>query len=239
MAEINEWDLSSGLPLDGASVEVTKVEFGFNSNIGAGILCANFTFTDLDSGEDIEQSFSVGDGWDASRDGSELISSTGRPRKISKNSNYGRLIASAIDALGSQERAAEVLGGSPRSASIWLGTRWRMGTVKVTTTNPTTGAQRERDAFIFAEFLGKGASGSAGAASSAPASAPAKAKAADNGVPDGIDGDLWEKLVALAREHDDHESFVEAALELDEVEGNKTAQKLVMSTKAGSVWAAR
>src|SRR5690606_41336745 len=96
MAEINEWDLSSGLPLDGASVEVTKVEFGFNSNIGAGILCANFTFTDLDSGEDIEQSFSVGDGWVGSRDGDVINKLSIRTRKQRKSINYDHSVAPRI-----------------------------------------------------------------------------------------------------------------------------------------------
>jgi hypothetical protein len=223
----DEWGLSSGLPLADADVEITAVEFGFNNDIAAGATFANITFRDLDSGDEIEQSFSVGDGFIAAdRDGSQLTTKDGRPRKLSKNSNYGRLIQSAIEALGGVEELAK-LGPGFRFASTWVGTKWHTGTVEVEVSAPGSTEKKKRDRIIFTQYLGRDGA--------APAAAPAAAegKAAGNGV----DPELWAKLIEFAKEAKDHEAFMDVALELDGVKGVKAVEKLVMGTKAGTVWA--
>jgi hypothetical protein len=257
MSDTNEWELSSGLALDGATVDIESVEFGYNANLGAGVMCANFKVVDIESGEEIEQSFSVGSGWDTTRDGSQLVSD--KPKKINKNTNYGILIESALEIIGI-ENAASVLGGSPKEAAIWPGTRWSFGTVKMKRVNPTTGAESEKDVFVFTEYHGaseeepepepepaKPAATRAGGARKAigtraggarKATGASKA-AASNGVAEGVDEELWDELVELARGSEDHDAFLEAALDIEAVEGNKAAQKAVMGTKPGSVWAAR
>lgn len=245
---VNDWELGSGLDLDGAKVEVTKCEFGFNNDIGAGVVCANFTFTPIEGGDDIEQSFSVGKGWESDRTGENLVSDNGKPRKLNMNSNYGVLLNSAIDLFGTKEQAAETLG-SPRHAPNWIGTMWKMGTKVRVTRNPTTGAEKESTGFIFTEFLGDSpdagaeepAKPAATKATGARKAAGSKAKA---GVPEGIDDDLWQALVDLAvevqdaEENNEHDDFMERALEIDGVDGNKAANKAIMTTRAGSVWAA-
>lgn len=238
-----EWELGSGLALDGADVEITGFEFGFNANISPDAVCANVTFTDLESGEDYEQSFSTGKGFDASRDGSELVSA--RPKKINNNSNFGRLISSVVEVLDGDPSA---LGGSPKLAGTWLGTRWSMGTKQVESYNPTTGEKKDRSAFIVTAYLGRdGEEGTKAKATAKPVAAAKKAtaKAAPaaaeeaSDCPNGIDEDLWAQLIELANNSADHDTFVEAALDLDGVEGNRAASKAVMGTKAGSVWAAK
>lgn len=228
MSENNEWELSSGLALDGATGTITAMEFGFNAKIGAGVLCANMSITPDDGGEVIEQSFSVGKGWDASRDGSELVREGGGGGSINKSTNFGILIASAIDCLDGD---GSKLGGTPRSTETWIGTTWDWGTVKHMTRNPTTGAEAEKDKFVVTKYHGRDGA----AAAAKPAGAAKKAAAAT----EEIDPELWDKLVALAGEHAEHDTFVEAALDLPEVEGSKPAQKAVMGTRAGSVWAAK
>jgi len=51
--------------------------------------------------------------------------------------------------------------------------------------------------------------------------------------------DLVEELRALAGEHESHENFMEAAMELPAVAASELAQQVVMSSKAGSIWATR
>jgi hypothetical protein len=83
----------------------------------------------------------------------------------------------------------------------------------------------------------------------APAAKPAAGKAAASGkgtaAAKGKKGladsnpDLFAALLELAGEHDEHDTFMAAALERDDVESDAAAMNAVMSTKAGSVWAAK
>lgn len=226
------WGISSGLPLDDADVTITKVEFGYNAAIGAGILCANITFT-TDDGEDHQQSFSVGDGWTAVNKGQGI---DGR-KTINNRTNYGRLVESMLKAVGGAEGMAAAGFTNPggfRDAATFVGSRWHLGTTKVITKNPTTGAERERDAIIATGFL----SGPSGAAASKTTASKTAAKGGKASLAD-TDPDLFAELVDAAREHDDHDSFMEAVLSRPDVEGNPTALNAVMSTKPGSIWAAR
>lgn len=234
-----DWETSSGLALDGADVTVSNVEFGFNANMGAGITCANFTFVDDNTEEELEQSFSCGKNFEANRDGSEL---TGNG-KINKNSNFGLLIESIKEVI---DNPGDVIG-NPKVAANWVGTKWSMGTVEREKMNPTTGEKKIGSSFVVTAFNGKAGdeSGSGAAKSAATKKASGSAKSAkpaassNTGAPEGVDDVLWNTLTTLAGEHEEHEDFVNAALELDDVSTNKAAQKAVMSTKAGSVWAAK
>jgi hypothetical protein len=220
----DEWGLSSGLPLADAEVEVVAVEFGFNNDIAAGKTFANFTFRTED-GEEHEQSFSVGDGWESANKGAELTTETGKPRKLSKRSNYGMLVESALEAMGGPEAMAK-LGPGFRFASTWVGTKWLTKTVEVESTKPGETEKKKRDRIVFAEYLGR----------EDGAAAPAAAKATKA---NDVDPELWSELVLLANDSADHEAFMDVALELDGVKGVKAVEKLVMGTKAGSVWASR
>lgn len=237
MAYEEDWETGSGLALDGSVVTVTAAEFGFNANMGAGIVCLNLTLTTED-GEDIDQSFSVGGKFEANRDGS-AIEGKG---KINRNSNYGLLIESVkeiVDDPGS-------IIGSPKEAAGWVGTRWTFGTVERTTTNPTTGVEKVSSKFVVTEFHGQDADDTddepvaqkPAKKSSAKGKPAAKKSAKKGGIPDGIDADLWAELIELAGEHDEYEAFVDAALDVDGVAGDRAVQKAVMSTGDSGVWAA-
>lgn len=230
------WETTSGLPLDGARVTITGSVFGFNANIGAGVTCWNATFTTAE-GESQEQSFSVGQsGGEPSRDGSELVNA---PKAFSGRSNYGRMIDSARELLGSKEKCAEVIG-DPRVADNWIGTEWTLGTIKEPgRMNPQTKERMDKDVLVFVEFHGKeGTKAKASGAKSASKASASASKSATKGVPDDIEPELWEQLVALAKEHDDHEDFMEAALALEDVDNSTAAQRAVISTRDGGVWKA-
>ena len=226
----SEWELSSGLPLADAEVEITAFEFGYNNDIAAGAVFANIVFTD-DNGDDHEQSFSVGDGWEPANKGAELVTDNGKPRKLSKNSNFGRLVNSAINAIGDIDKVEQVLGQGPKAAASWLGTRWHTTTVEVEVTAPGSSEKKKRDRIVFDTYLGR--------EGSAPAKTAKGSKAAATDDALGIDPDLFATLVGIAKEAKDHDAFMDDALELDGVQGVKDVERLVMSTKAGmSIWSA-
>lgn len=233
------WALGSGFALDGATVTVESVEFGYNMKLGENA-CAHFNFTNVvdadgEDAEDADQWFSVGKNFKPNKAGDELVG-TG---KINKNTNFGRLLMSALELFDSEEEAREAVD-DPRQAECWAGTRWTLGTITVSTTNPTTGEKRDdAQKFVFKAYHGK-----AGDADEAPAKPAAKKAAAPaakkvggakpaTGNPAGLEQDEWDQLVALAAEHDDEDAFQDAALELTL---SKDAQKAIMK---GTVWAAK
>lgn len=221
----NEWDTSTGLALDGMEAEITGFEFGFNSKLGADRLCANVTFTPLEEGEPVEQSFTVGKNWEVDADG-WLVPENGKLRPIGKQSNFGILINSAITAV--QAANAEFPFRTPRDAAAWLGTKWKIGTIKVTgRKNIETGEEKDADAFIFSAYLG--------AAGSKPNEKKASAGAGSKGSGGGkLDADLRKKLLKLAITSDSPDDFAETALALDAVKDSEAAQKVVLD---GSLYA--
>lgn len=241
---MNDWDIGSGLALDGATAEITKSSFGFNNDIVAGRVFWNVEFTPLDGSDPIEQSFSLGDGWEASKDGEQLLSESGKPKKINDSTGFGIWLNSCIKVLGSKERAAEVIGRA-RYGPSWLGTMWTVGSFKRTVKNPSTGVEKEGIAWIATEHHGENPlSGSSDAkADSKPAASKATSRVgggakAAAGPPDGVSEELWEALIEKALEFDNHDDFSDAAMDVDGVDGNKAAAKAIMGSKKGSVWEA-
>ncbi len=234
-----EWGLSSGLPLDDADVTVQDVKFGFNVQISATAICANFTFLNEETGETSEQSFSCGDGWETAEKGAAIGTVDGKPRKLSNRSNYGRLVASALDVVGGP---GNMPGRGFKYADTWIGTRWHLGTVKIESTNPQTQVTKTKDAIVFTAFLGAvedEAPAKSGGAKKAAGTTKAAAKPAV-AVAAGVDDDLFAELVEMAKamiaDGKDHDDFMSDALDREDVKGIKPVEKVVMSTKDGSVW---
>lgn len=228
--ELDPWKITSGLPLADTDVEILAFEFGFNAKIGAGLICANITFG-IDEGEPVEQSFTVGDGWEITGKGAGIAGRKG----LSGQSNWGRFVESCMVAAGPNFREL-LVGVNPWEAATWIGTRWHLSTTEVTSTNPQTGVEKKYAKIIATEFLGTGETGS-GKSAVKPVTAVKKA----GGKPGLADTnpELFASLLELAAAHDDHDAFMAAALELPEVEADATAMNAVMSVKAGSVWAAK
>lgn len=231
----DEWVTTTGLPLDGADAEIIESSFGPNAEIGLDVVCWNVTFKDLETDEEVEQSFSVGKAGKPSRDGSELVGTGG----FSSRSNYGRIINCAKALV---DHPGDVIG-SPRQAEGWLGTRWSLGTIQVKgRTDPQTGEPMDdRDVLVLTAYLGKGeddekpkkatrtakkaTKATGGAKKAAPATKtsrrarakeeepeePEEAEAEDEDEgdypdpPKGVDEDLWHLLIDEARS-DEHDS---------------------------------
>lgn len=234
----DEWQTSSGLPLANADVEVLEASFGFNAKIGADTLCMNFTFGTLDDdgqvvGETIDQSFSVGSGWEARDGGKYLVDENGnKNRTVNKQTNFGRLIDSAREAISASDE--EFPFTSPRIAEDWIGTRWHVGTVQVTTRNPQTEKETTKDAFVFTKYYGKTTTEKKAPAAKGKTSSKAAAKA-DEG--DDELAALRAQLVALAGECEDHEEFVDKALEIKGVEGGPLERAVMRAKGDASIWA--
>jgi len=226
------WETTSGLPLAGGTeVTITDMVFGFNPKIGDGLtLCANITFQIDETGDTTEQSFSTGQNWEAKDKGARAEKNGGVGKQsFSKQSNFGRLIDSAV-AVGAGSALAG--RGAAYVADTWIGTQWATDTTPITTTNPSTGKEQTKDAVVFSEFRGVGEEGAAPAKA-----AGATKKAASKPAPAGLDEALEAQLVELAGQHDTHDDFMAAALELDEVAGSKDATNAVMESGKGSIWA--
>ena len=231
----DEWQTSSGLPLANADVQVQEAAFGFNAKIGADTLCMNFTFVTLDEegnvvGESIDQSFSVGSGWEA-RDGGRFLVDEGgnKGRTVNKQTNFGRLIESARETI--KASGEDYPFASPRVAEDWIGTKWHVGTVQVTTRNPQTDKETTKDAFVFTKYYGK-TTADGGSTKKTTAKAK-KEEAAD----DGAVSELRARLVALAGECEDHEEFVDRALEIPGVEGGPLERAVMRAKGDASIWA--
>lgn len=214
------WETTSGLPLDGASVTVVGMQFGFNDHL-PGRVCANFVFR-TDEGEDYTQSFTFGKNGRASADGSELLDA---PAKFPGSSNYGRLIQSAVKLV--KDPGTEL--GPTDEAKTWLGTRWDLGTVPMEVRNPTSGETKQINAFVFTAYHGRGeVKGNVAPQITATAADAASASA----------NPLWDVLVKLAQGSDSHDDFLESALDqYPEAEKDTVLRKAIYQTKPGSVWA--
>lgn len=231
-----KWGVTSGLPLADVDAEITGLEFGFNAKIGAGRMCANVEFTTVDDGETHDQSFTIGDGWEIAGKGASI---TGR-KQLNSNSNWGRFANSCVDACGGPEAINKALPDTDyREAAGWLGTKWHLGTVEIEVYNPEKKETKKGNALVATAFLGvNGEAPKSAGKKSAGASGKGTAKAGKPGLAD-TNPELFAELVTLAGEHDDHDGFMAAALELEAVEGDALAMNAVMSTKAGSVWASK
>lgn len=248
----DEWQTSSGLSLAGAEVEIIGAVFGFNQNIGADTICLNFTFQPLEGGDPIEQSFSVGNGWEIAEKGDLLAAADGRARSINRSTNLGRLIDSILGVGDFAKRGPAFKGegapfGSPKRASEWIGTKWLVDTIPVETRNPKTQEVKTKDAYVFVDFLGSG-SGAGGSVKAAGAKATggkadkaagkATAKAADEDTYGIEDAELRAELLELAKGSDSHDEFVEAAYKVDGVDGDQAVEGAILKKRAGSLWAA-
>lgn len=230
MSGNDNWGFSSGLPLDDVDVVISKASFGFNAQIGDGkALCANITFQTED-GEDHEQSFSVGDGWEAKDKGARI---DGR-KTLNQNTNYGRFMASVVKALTEANVSpGDVFPDGYKVIGQFVGTSWHLGTEKVTSTNPTTGVQKETSKIVVTKYLGAGEGGDGGKAGGTAKKAGGKETLEDSNPK------LFAKLVTRAAKYDSHDDFMEAVM--DEYEDDKLALNAIMAPagKAGSVWGAK
>jgi len=212
----SEWETSSGLPLsNGVRGDVTFAEFCPNNEITPGMIYLHLSivpFEDDKPAEAREQYYSCGEGWEAAEKGKTLVNGLAGTRKVSSNSNLGRL----MNAVKKIPGALDALKGSPLRADTWVGTSWTWE--QVTFENKLS--KKGESSYPFpAKYLGNVTSGKA--ASSKTAKSNGKA------APGELSGDLVATLTTLAQANS-YEDFVAAALDLPEVAGNKDAENVVI-----------
>lgn len=253
--EYDPYALGSGLPLADTDATITKMDFRFDTAYSADACVAAITFTPDEEGEDQEQLYSCGKGWEPLDRGREAGHISGRPLNFNAQSNYGRFLAAAylLDGFLDDCREAAVV---PTSVDMLLGKRFHLGTLEHTTMNPTTKVESVKSLIIPTEYYpddeeeeeedeapkSKKAPAKKVAAKKAaakPASAIEKKQIALIEELEAEDEDLVAALRELAAESEDHESFMEAAMELEGVAESEVAQQVAMSSKAGSIWATR
>lgn len=231
--------LSSGLPWADTEVTITSAQFGYTDMGGKDpVLCLILTGFNGD-GDEGEQSFSVGSGWEAVDSGKRLQAENGKADKpFSKQSNIGKLIASAIVAVGGDPD--DMPFDDPTVAAEWVGHVWRTGTRSEpkksmggkAVIDPETGEPAMRDRIVFEEYIGpaEGASDKPAAKASSSSSSSDKGKASKPA--DDDDNETIVKLTELAKECDDFEDFEEKALDVPGVENDASLVKRVMNRKA-------
>lgn len=218
------WELSSGLPLAGATVTVSAVDFGYRQNIFPDTVFCNLTF-DVEGGEPREQSYSVGGGYEAKERGKRIERVDGKNKGVSDQSNYGKFIKAAL-AVPGVKAYLQGINADPLVAATWEGMRFVLGSIEHETTNKNTDTKSKKQLVVPVEFLGVGAD--------EKLSTPAKAPQVD---PTDLDPALTATLLELAGNSADHDTFMAAAFSVEGVEGNAAAENAVMQAGKGSIWA--
>lgn len=237
------WELGSGLPLDGTEATVTAASFGYNNEYAAGACVLELTFTDDESNE-ATQLYSVGKGWEPQDGGALVGHESGRNMRINNRSIYGMWIAAFMQCPGAMEYAHAV-GKEPNDASLWLGCRFLL---KAHTYEKQD--KKEGTTIVPAQFLGNAETGTAAAttaakpatatktlaprpgAASAPASAPAAAAGDDD-----MDPAVRKALMKIAGSVESFDQWLDLALEVEGVAGNKPLERQVMSKKPDGLYA--
>lgn len=242
--EFSYFSLGSGLPLDGAEVVITDAAFEFDTSYNADAVVCKMVYSFLNGeGEPQTQLYSVGKNWEPVDQGTAVAHTSGKRVSINKMSNYGSFVDGFLNCEGKREamEVARARGLEPDRAALWIGMKFQMK--MVSRPNPMEGAKKPTiDALVPAKFLGvddaAGTSGTSatkttGAAGSGSGTGSGAKATASNA---GIDPDLLAQLNQLAQDASDFDTFMEQAMEMEGVAGNKAAEKAVMSSKAGSVW---
>lgn len=244
--------LGSGLPLADTEAVVTAMEFRFDTSYAADACVAAITFQP-DEGEEQEQLYSCGKGWEPIDRGAAAAHVSGRDLNFNKNSNYGRFLGAAFECEGFLDEVREE-GIVPTQVEMFVGKRFHLGTVEYTTRNPSKADSEDsvKTAIVPIAYLGvdeeeeaapakkPAAKKTAAKKAAAPAKGPSAIEKKQIALIEQLEAEdeaMVEALRELAAESDDHESFMEAAMDIDGVADSDLAQQVAMSSKAGSIWA--
>ena len=230
--DFDPFHLTSGLPLSGADVTVTEVEFGYDNEYSADA-CVAIVHFQPDEGEARKQLYSTGRNFEPADRGDTLVHNTGKNVNVSDSSNYGILVNSFLTMEGADEAMAitRERGATPFDAAWLKGMRFTLGDHIIPERIINGKVNKEKTVMVFAAFLGL-------EGEEAPAAKPAAKAAEPEEETFGVeDDDLRNELIALAQANTDHGTFLDVATELDAVMTNRAAQKAVMDTKPGSLWA--
>lgn len=212
MAEaFNPWAGEDGLnPESDWTIKEAKIESDerFGGNLVVKFI-VDVAVEDVVVSRDKEQILSIGEGWTAN--GTVLTRADGSKRGFNKQTSYWQFLNGAASVLGESIRDKD-----PMDVSIWVGQSFHM---KRTIVGKKRDGVSDRSVDIP---VGK-ASGTSTGSTSSPSTS--------------LDSKTLSKLEELAKTNDDHDAFMMAALELDDVRGNAEAEKIVGNSGADGLWA--
>lgn len=228
--EQGTWTTTTGL-LDEWTGVVSDAHFKTDAQYQNGevlILQLDFATEDSEDGT-WSETFPCGKGWSTKDGGKNAKHESGAARGFNKATAMGKLIDRCVGELGMMD----VLGGRgpATKAEVWVGLNFHFK--RETEEYEIRGEKRTSNRALPIEFLGEGegeskpaakASGTAKKAASSTAAedkvAAAKAKAAAKKAAEAGGGDedpIKAALTSLATEHDTHEAFLDAAMEVEGV----------------------
>lgn len=160
--------------------------------------------------------YSCGNGWEAADNGKRAVREDGKRRRFNQSSGIWKLVEAAMNC-----GAEDVLRkrGNPMEASMWQGLKFHMKRIE------QGEGQFKTTRSLPVQFLGEVGEGRGAVSQPAPA-APASASATSNGS--GLSKVLEVKLKKLAKDSDTHEDFIVAAFEMDGVDGNADAERVIV-----------
>jgi hypothetical protein len=223
------WHFSSGL-IDDCDITIREAYFAFDPNYQQGEALVLKMEVDTDDDDEPKSTlmFPCGKGWEPKDKGARAGREDGRQKPFNKSSGIALLCAAAIET-----GAGDIIKdrGDPMQANIWEGLSFHMKRRRI----DYGGEIGEIERLLPTEFhgdkskgakTGGGSKPAASAASTTKEDTPADEPAAD--VP-ALKGALKVKLMKLAKECDDHDTFLEKAYETEGVDGNPAAEAAVES----------
>lgn len=232
MSNNDEWGTTSGLRGDDEVLSIAEAEFTFDARYNNGnTVCLRLVIAD-ENGNPSEDDILLpcGDKFDVDKHGF-LVGEDGGRRKPNANSAFGMWINAALKAAGEKltSRGAQ---GDPR---VWVGTTWH--TIREERTfKIRNGEERTTSRIVPIEWIDNAGNANGGAgnkASNVGDGAGTTKVVASESANGAVPGAVRAKLVALAKEHDDYDSWMVAAYDtVPEVGSNPQVEALVMDRVA-------
>lgn len=258
--EVNMWQASSGLPLEGQRVRTHSALFTYDQEYSADAVVLKITMQPWDGAEDEGepkvQMYSVGKNWEPADEGASVTTKDGKPRQFNDMTVIWKFLQSYMAARGNGDIDAGMKalineGADPRNADIYNGLDV---TMKGISYKDLSG--KDRTTFGIGEYHGKVgepakpaaklAAKPAAKAAAKPAAKAAPASEADSGGEDAwkehLGTKLFIQLKKLAKEAENHDGFMEAAFDLDGVSSddkawNKVTEQIILSYEDDSLFA--
>lgn len=216
---IEDWGTETGLLTDYEG-EVVDAWFGIDANYNAetSLLFLKMK-TNKEERPEHEERYSCGGGWGSYDGGHTVEHADGAGKKFNMNSQYGKLLGKVFEVGAGEALAGR---GSPKQASVWVGTKWLMTEITNSWKDRTTGEQKVSTKNFPSKFLGiageaaPASNGNGAAATTAAATPTAATTTTKVAMPD----DLIAKLTAMAAATPDYLTWLDNALVLDEVTSN-------------------
>jgi len=218
------WELESGLP-DDFDFWITSSAFGYlaeYTDVQGNPVPLLIWYGESDEGFEGPVTFSLGKGWEPSRDGKTVTNPAKSRKTFVKTSMVGRLIERSKE-LGALETISE--RGPATDASVWEGIGFHLKREDIEYKGLMSDRGGKTPRLMPTAFLGiRG-----GVARESGVGGKSKNEPQDSAVKD--------KLTAMAKSIDDRQAFQRAAMNMPEVVGDPDLLKQIIDDGDGGFWA--